>query len=125
MFDIILKEHCPPGGNERERKRSFAVYEDGTPKLFWSAMLPICWILAPVLGMMAQSQAMNGRSIEDRTLQSLLFTAMFMAVLGLMAVRVVIGQAIAEHHKGQAIVVAALSLVSSVVLIAYGVSTLT
>lgn len=83
-------------------------------------MLPICWVLAPLLGMMAQAQASSGRPLEDRLLQSTLFMALFLSGLGLMAVRVVIGRAIEEHHRGQAILVAILSLASSIAMIAYG-----
>jgi hypothetical protein len=88
-------------------------------------MLPICWVMAPVLGVLAQVQASAGRPIEDRTLQSTLFLAICIAFLGLVAFRVVIGRAIEEERRVQAVVVGLVSLASSVALIAYGVSTFT
>ena len=87
-------------------------------------MLPICWILAPLLGLLAQSQALHGRPLEDRVLQSTLFLALFLACMGLMGVRVVLSQALEEHRPGRAVLIAVLSLVSSLGLIAYGVSTM-
>lgn len=111
-------------GAELDTERESVVYENATSKVFWSAMLPICWVLAPLLGLMAQMQANSGRSLEDRMLQSTLFMALFLAGFGLMAVRVVVGQAIEEHHKAQAVVVTVLSIVSSAALITYGVFTL-
>lgn len=96
------------------------VYENAIPRVFWSAMLPVCWVLAPVLGLMAQSQASDGRPLEDRLLQSTLFMALFLAGLGLIGLRVVLGRALEEHQRGRATLVAAISILSSVALIVYG-----
>lgn len=92
---------------------------------FWSVMLPVCWVLAPVLTLIAHAQA---RVLEDpaanRLFQSALFLAVFLAMFGLVAIRILIARAIDEQHLGQARLLGAFSAVMSVALIAYGITVL-
>jgi hypothetical protein len=90
--------------------------------VFWAAMLPICWGLAPVLALIAHTQAKVGGSIGDKAFQSTLYMSVFLALFGLLAVRMLIGRALDYDQKRQAYVLAALSLMCSVALIAYGLS---
>ncbi len=92
--------------------------------VFWAAMLPICWVLAPVLALIAHTQAKVGASMTDKSFQSSLYLSVFLALFGLVAVRMLIGRAMDYDHKRQAYVLAAFSLACSVALIAYGMMAL-
>jgi predicted neutral ceramidase superfamily lipid hydrolase len=90
--------------------------------IFWATMLPICWALAPVLALVSQAQARMSGSVGDKGFQSTLFMSVFLAMFGLLAVRMLIGRALDYDHKRQAYLLAAFSLTCSVALIAYGMS---
>ncbi len=92
--------------------------------VFWGAMLPICWVLSPILAMLAQVRVQSAGTMEDRPFQNTLFMAVFLAAFGLMAMRILIGRAIDEHRTYQVCLLAVLSLLASGMLIAYGVASM-
>ena len=90
--------------------------------IFWATMLPICWALAPVLALFAQTHAKVGGTMNDRSFQTTLFMSVFLALFGLLAIRMLIGRALDYDQKRQAYAWAVLSLVCSAAMIAYGMS---
>jgi hypothetical protein len=90
--------------------------------IFWAAMLPICWTLAPVLGLLAQVQVRSTGNLGDKHFQTSLFLSIFLAMFGLMAMRILIGRALDERHHRQAYVLAAISLTCSAAMIVYGLN---
>ncbi len=92
--------------------------------VFWAAMMPICWMLAPILALLAQLRIQTSGTLDDRTFQTTLFMSVFLALFGLMAMRILIGRAIDEHRSRQVFALAAITLVASTALIVYGVTTL-
>ena len=96
---------------------------DGS-KAFWTLMLPVGWGMAFILSFIAHAQTRIGFGLSDKVLQTLVLMAIFSALIGLMAVRVLMDDAILERRPVRAIAVGLCSLFCSVGLIAYGVSTL-
>lgn len=92
--------------------------------IFWATMWPVSWGLALVLGWIAQIQARTVMTMTDRGFQSTLFMSIFLGLFGLLAVRVLIGRALDQHHRGQACLVGGFSLLYSLGLILYGLITL-
>jgi len=93
-------------------------------KWFWGMMMPLGWVVAGALTFVSQDRVAQGFVVSDRAQQSLIFLAVFAALAGLMGTRVLLTQALAEHHVRQATLITVFSLVVSVGLIAYGVSTI-
>ncbi|GIW75216.1 MAG: hypothetical protein KatS3mg104_0279 [Phycisphaerae bacterium] len=89
-------------------------------KIFWATMLPVSWVLALVLGWVAQIQAKTVVTMTDLGFQSTLYMSLFLGLFGLIAVRILIARALDDQHRGQACLVGGLSLLFSVGLIIYG-----
>lgn len=83
-------------------------------------MLPISWVLALVLGWVAQVQAKTVVTMTDLGFQSTLYMSLFLGFFGLLAVRILMARALDDQHRGQACLVAGFSLVCSIGLILYG-----
>ncbi len=89
-------------------------------EVFWGTMLPVCWVLSPVLAWVAQRQAQLAASMEDKGFQTALYLSIFLALFGLLAMRMLIGRAMDREQLPRAILLGTVSIACSAALISYG-----
>lgn len=96
------------------------VIERDWAEVFWGLMLPICWVLSPILALVAQARAQIAGSMEDKAFQTSLYLSVFLALFGLLAMRMLIGRAMDRQQRPRAILLGSVSIACSVALISYG-----
>lgn len=90
-------------------------------QVFWSVMLPISWTACWVLARLSSVMAGRGVPIADKALQSVVFLALTLGVVGVIALRQIICHGI---DKGRWPLVAMLTTVVialSVIITKYGI----
>jgi hypothetical protein len=96
------------------------VVERDWSEVFWGTMLPVCWVLSPVLAWVAQRQSQLAASMEDKGFQTALYLSIFLALFGLLAMRMLIGRAMDREQLPRAILLGTVSIACSAALISYG-----